>query len=115
MYQQGQSRRLLLIRDMTDRVNWGARGASLALREMLEMNWEGVEALPDSCVEGRLKPINTFFPEEIVVSVSVRREENLLYDAFYRFERTMGMRLDYIEEDPKKSARNILQNKNNGE
>ena len=87
----------------------------MALREMLEMNWEGVQALPDSCVEGRLKPINTFFPEEIVVPVSVRREENLLYDAFYRFERTMGMRLDYIEEDPKKSARNILQNKNNGE
>jgi polysaccharide pyruvyl transferase WcaK-like protein len=66
-------------------------------------------------VEGKLQPINTFFPEEIVVPVSVRRGENPLYDAFYRFERMMGMRLDYIEEDPKKSARNILQNKNNGE
>jgi hypothetical protein len=82
---------------------------------MFESHGKDVHVLPDSTAEGKLEPINTFFPESIVVPVSVRRDEHLLCDAFYRFERMMGMRLDYIEEDPKKSARNIINNNNKGE
>jgi len=88
---------IVLVSDMTNRVNWGARGASLALREILEMHYGNVRALPSWYADEERVPIDTFLPESIAFPLIYRRGKSRLCTAYYRFERMMGMRLDYIE------------------
>ena len=106
-----QGEGVLLVSDMTNRVNWGARGASLALREMLEGSFSRVGALSSRYADEVRVPIDTLLPESVALPLIRRRGRNPFLSAYYRFERAAGMKLDYIQESPEASADNIIKNK----
>jgi hypothetical protein len=78
---------------------------------MLEDCFSSVEALPGWYSNKVRVPIDTLFPEPVALPLIRRREKNFLLSAYYRLERATGMRPDHIEENPKKSAENIINNK----
>jgi polysaccharide pyruvyl transferase WcaK-like protein len=108
MKQQGA--RILLACDTTNRLNWGARGASLALQQSLEKHFGSVSSLPGDYQEKRVF-IDSLLPRSIASPLLARRHRSMLFEAYFRFETAVGMKTDFVEVDPEKSADNILQNK----
>jgi len=104
-----QDRAVLLVTEYNG-VNWG-RGANIALRQLLQMCSDDVRALQDKYAHNQRVPINTVIPQTISVPLINRRNRNRLFAAYYRFERFMGMKLDYIETDPVTSAKNIIRHR----
>jgi Polysaccharide pyruvyl transferase len=102
--------KILIACDTTANINWGARGASLALQQLLACRFENIRTLPGE-VAGKPVFIDTVLPPSLASPLLARRYRSGLTQAYYRFEQTLGMKSDYIELDPMKSAQNILKNK----
>src|SRR5271165_4982427 len=106
----GPETKILFLCDTTTNINWGARGASLALQQLLARHFENIRALPSELAEAPVF-IDTVLPPSLASPLLARRHRSALLGAYHRFEKTLGMKSDYIELDPRKSAQNILRNK----
>jgi len=102
-------RTFLLVSDMTSRMNWGARGASLALQEMLDDICGSLRTLPGSYADEGQVLIDSVLPETVARPLLYRRGRNPLFDLYFRLEESMGMRFDYVQPHPGKSAQNIIE------
>mgnify|MGYP006280531455 FL=1 len=102
---------LLLVSDMTSRVNWGARGASLALQEMLDEVCGTLRTLPSTYADDGQVVIDPVLPETVAKPLLYRRGKNALFDLYFRLEERMGMSFDYVEPSPSESAQNIVEHK----
>jgi polysaccharide pyruvyl transferase WcaK-like protein len=105
-----QGTRILLVCDTTASLNWGGRAASLALQQLLACRFENILALPGE-LAGTPVFINSILPPSLASLLLACRHKSALIEAYYRVEKTLGMKSDYIECDPRKSAQNILRNK----
>jgi polysaccharide pyruvyl transferase WcaK-like protein len=101
----------LLVSDMTSRVNWGARGASLALQEMLEGICGTLRTLPGTYADEGQVLIDPVLPEPVAKPLLYRRGQNPLFDFYFRLEEMMGMSFDYVEPSPGESAKNIVEHR----
>ena len=90
---------ILFASDTTDRINWGARSASLALLQLLTHHYESVDALAGECATTAVS-INCVLPTSVASPLLARRHRNVFLGAYYRFETAFGMKPDYIELDP---------------
>lgn len=99
---------MLVVSDTTDRVNWGARGASLALRDLLGEACGELTALPTRYVDESPRALNTFLPKAVAAPLIRRRGHNRLCSLYSAIERSLGMLPDYVDRDPEKTADNIL-------
>jgi hypothetical protein len=101
---------MLLAWDSTNRLNWGARGAHLATRQILSAADENIERLPGE-YQTDVRPINLVLPEWLSCHLRVRRDRKWWARAYMKAERLFGGRPDYIDPRPAVSLRNILNNR----
>lgn len=80
----------------------------MALRELLHTEFEDLAALPAEHVDERPRPINTFLPKGVAAPLIRRRGYNSLCAVYSKFERSLGMLPDYVQDDPEKTAHNML-------
>ena len=104
------SQNVLLVSNQTDYVNWGARGASLALQQAIQAHFGNLQTLPGHYAT-RAIPVDFTFPKTISSPLVLRQHRNSLLRAYYKLEEMLGMKPDYIEDDPVQSVKNILENK----
>lgn len=102
---------MLLAWDTADRLNWGARGANLATRQILE-NSDGLEYLPGE-LQVRQEPVGFALPKWISKRVRQRRSRHWWAQAYADLESHFGARFDYLDLRPEVSRRNILNNLDN--
>jgi len=102
--------RILLVSDTTRRLNWGARAASLALQQHLTARLGPITLLPAEISDNPIT-IDTLLPASIASPLLTRRNKNSAFQMYYSLERMLGMKADYIEPDPAKSAQNIIDNR----
>jgi hypothetical protein len=105
--------KVLLVSDTTRTINWGGRAASLALQQCLANRFDKVRSIRG---EYSTTPIiiDTVLSASLASPLLVRRRRNAILRAYYRFEKAFGMKEDFIELDPAKSAQNILRNRKSG-
>lgn len=101
---------MLLAWDSTERLNWGARGAHLATRQILSGADEYIERLPGD-YQTDVRPINLVLPEWLSCHLRVRRDRRWWAQAYMKAERLFGGQPDYIDPRPAVSLRNILNNR----
>jgi hypothetical protein len=101
---------MLLACDTTDRLNWGARGASIALQQLLIRYFGELDTLP-GVIATKTVCIESLFPASIASPLLARRGRGRFLEAYYRFEAAFGMKADYLELDPAESVKNILKHR----
>ncbi len=104
------TREILFVSDTTGYINWGGRGASLALQQWLGRRFENIRTLSGEYARTPVV-IDTVLPYPLASRLLARRRKNVLLKAYCWFERAAGMKEDYIELDPETSAHNILKHK----
>jgi len=102
--------KLLIVSDTTRGINWGGRAASLAFQQCLARRFENIRTLPGDYAATPMV-VDTFLPRSLAWPLLRRRHRNAVLGAYFKFEEALGMKPDYIELDPVKSAHNILRNK----
>ena len=105
--------KVLVVSDTTRNINWGGRAASLALQQCLASRFEKVRSIPGDYSTTPIV-IDTVFSSSLASPLLARRNRNAILRAYYRFEKAFGMKDDFIELDPAKSAQNILRNRKFG-
>ena len=100
---------MLLAWDTTHRLNWGARGAHVAMSQLLEQSVDAVETLSGQ-YQTKSYPINYTFPDWMAYPLSRKRDELLAARVYDKVERMAGGEWDYLSEDPRETAKNILDN-----
>lgn len=98
---------MLLAWDTTNRLNWGARSAHLAMRQILSGAYPEVKGLSGEYQERRY-PVNFALPEWVSAHLRVRHDRFWWAKVYVKAEARFGGRLDYIEPQPEESLRNIL-------
>jgi hypothetical protein len=93
--------------DTTNFVNWGARSASLALRQMLDVEFDVVNSISGAHGERPL-PVNVRISAEKARAV-LRRRGKVWARAWWKLEEWLGAEEDYIDGDPCTSARRMIQ------
>jgi polysaccharide pyruvyl transferase WcaK-like protein len=109
--QEQQGTRVLLACDTTSRVNWGGRSASLALQQLLAGFFGGIALLAGD-LQLELGLIGSLLPTSIAARLLPRSSRSLLLGAYFQLEAALGMKTDYVEADPVKTADNILRHRN---
>jgi len=98
------------VSDTTNRVNWGARGASLALQQLLRENFSDVQVLPGHYATEPV-PVNFSLPRSIALPLFSRRGNGAIFKLYYEIEKMMGAKRDYIQDEPQQSANSIINGK----
>lgn len=104
---------ILLIGDNLLNVNWGARGATLSLMEILEQQYRisgtigGRHYNIESAGYGILPALTPARYSRFLLSAYNNRHRRRIFDLYYRLERRLGAR-DYIDGDPARTAANII-------
>jgi polysaccharide pyruvyl transferase WcaK-like protein len=108
--------KVLLVGDNSTNPNWGGRGASLALLQMLDERFQISGTVPGSAFQlasAGFGYVKTFFPKKynwLFLNLVVNRQRRKLYDWYVRFEELCGAK-DFIAHDPAETAENILRYK----
>jgi polysaccharide pyruvyl transferase WcaK-like protein len=102
--------KVLIVSNTTGYINWGGRAASLALQQWLARRFENIHTLPGVYARTPVL-IDTILPASLASPLLARRDRNVFLKTYCRLEKALGMKMDYIELDPEKSAHNILKNK----
>ena len=108
--------KVLLVGDNSTNPNWGGRGGSLALRQILEKRFDVCETIPGNMFHlgfGGVGYIQTFFPTRynwIFSHFVANRDKRKLFDYYVRLEELFGAR-DFISPEPEESVENILRYK----
>ena len=103
----------LLIGDNSSALNWGGRGASIALYQMLEQKFQVTGTISGSVFmlgSAGFGYINTFFPKRynwLFLSFVANRKKRKAFDYYVRVEEFFGAK-DFISSDPEETVRNIL-------
>ncbi len=97
---------MLLAWDTSNRLNWGARGSHVAMRQLLLQSFDDVECLAGE-YQVRAQPIDFLLPDAIARPLWGRRG-NWAIDAYLELEYKCGARSDFIDPRPEVSLRNIL-------
>ena len=106
----------LLVGDNSSNPNWGGRGASMALYDMLERRFEVSAAIRGSAFSlssAGFGYIDTLVPRRyrwIFLYLVAGRSRRKLFDYFVRFQEFLGAK-DFISIDPEETVRNILASK----
>jgi hypothetical protein len=100
---------MLLAWDTSHRLNWGARGAHVATRHLLEAACDPLECLPGKYqTQGR--PVNFLAPRWVAEPLWWRQNDFWFAEAYVELESALGGRPDFIDPRPDVSLRNILDN-----
>jgi hypothetical protein len=106
----------LLIGDNSSNPNWGGRGGSMALYDLLKRRFHVSGAIPGSAFSfssAGFGYINTLFPKRydwVFLHLVTNRKKRRLFDYFVRFQEFFGAR-DFVSIDPEETVRNILASK----
>jgi polysaccharide pyruvyl transferase WcaK-like protein len=107
----------LLVGDNSSNLNWGGRGGSLALRQVLSQRFDIRDIIPGSMFQlGSYGSgyIQTLLPQRynwILMHLVANRRKRKLFEYYVRFEELFGAK-DFISSEPEQSAENILRYRN---
>jgi polysaccharide pyruvyl transferase WcaK-like protein len=105
---------LLLGYDATHRKNWGARSASIALHQMMLDHFEDVRHL-SGYFQTRRHSVGFSLPKKIAEPLINRRNAFRPAQWYVRLETLTGARVDFVEDDPRKTAQNIQKYRGNSD
>jgi polysaccharide pyruvyl transferase WcaK-like protein len=103
--------KLLYVGDNRDRLNWGCRATSIALRQLLDSSFSvldviyGKEVAAYSCTPTH---INTLLPVGISSFAYRYKHRSNLLKGYLKFEQIFFAQTDYISEDINISVKNFL-------
>jgi polysaccharide pyruvyl transferase WcaK-like protein len=104
---------ILLVGDNRDQPNWGGRGQSIALYQMLDecsTNIEVITGREMSLDSDNDIFIRTFLPKQLFKIILENRTKLFLGNAIYKLERLLGAK-DYVTENPAKSSALLVDNR----
>ena len=105
--------KVLIVGDNSTNPNWGGRGGSLALFQMLDEKTRETDTIPGSWFQissAGFGYVNTFLPSRygwLYNNFVLNRKKRKLYDYYVRIEEFFGAR-DFIAHDPAETADNII-------
>ena len=105
--------KVLLVGDNSSNPNWGGRGASMALYDMLQRKFivsESIRGSSFSLSSDGLGYINTLFPNRydwVFLHLVINRKKRKIFDYIVRFAEFFGAK-DVVSLDPAETVRNIL-------
>lgn len=105
---------VLLVGDNSSYVNWGGRGASMALYQMLSEKFQ-ISGTITGADFHRQCFVNTLLPSRynwLLGHFHANKDRRRLFDYYLRLEEYFGAK-DFIAHDPKETVDNILRYKSN--
>jgi len=103
----------LLVGDLRDSLNWGARGQSIALHQLLSKRFEisgvipGISVVSPEAVDGYVR---TILPQTYFRFLVRMRNKVKVADWYLKFEELFGAK-DFITDEPIESAEHVLRYK----
>ena len=107
--------KILLVGDNRTSGNWGGRGGSIALRQILSKKFERIETIRGSAFHlssAGYGYINTFMPSrqnELFMFLLNNRHRKRVFDWYVKLEEMFGAK-DFISENPIESLENFFRN-----
>jgi hypothetical protein len=105
--------KILYVGDHRDSYNWGGRGQSVALHQLLSRAFEITSTIPGASVlstDANDGWIRTLAPQKLYRFMNRFRGKHPLIDGYLSLEKYLGAG-DFVTEDPEKSAENLLRYK----
>lgn len=105
--------RLLYVGDHRDSVNWGGRGQSIALKQLLARRFEISGVVPGGSVlsvERNDGYVHQLLPEKYFSFLRRMQGKSRLVDWYLRLEELHGAR-DFVTQDPEASAKDLIRYK----
>jgi polysaccharide pyruvyl transferase WcaK-like protein len=105
--------KLLLVGDNTAFVNWGGRGATLALLQLLSEQFQITNTIKGTEFLKDYGYINTIIPSRyrnIMTYIKNNSHRRAIYNYYLKIEKFFGAK-EFISQNPEETANNILNNR----
>ncbi len=105
--------KVLYVGDHRDSVNWGGRGQSIALYQILKRHFEVIGSISGTSVlsvENDDGYINTLLPQKYIRFLYRTRSKAKFIDWYLRLEEKLGAK-DFVTDEPEESLQNLLRYK----
>jgi polysaccharide pyruvyl transferase WcaK-like protein len=98
---------ILYVGDNRDRPNWGCRGTSIALSQLISSKFNISGRISGASIKYPIR-VGGIFPKKLSDFLLRRHKKKSIFNYLVQLEEKLGTQLDFITDSPQKSLKNFL-------